>query len=190
MINLAASVMMNGVCCIHSMQEEEKRQRDQRESLRKAINVEWQRQRLMELENREETLRQEGKDAATIMAAERRRLLMVSKMNASQKSSSSSSSSSTNGQERQRQREYCTLGTSLIEEEEEFPEIVMDRSRSAPVTAARTASNDGRRHRRPQPVPLLVGDASKPKRVYCTNVSSLLDDDEESDDEFDEVKLT
>jgi len=185
-VNLVASVMMNGVCCIHSMQEEEKRQKEQQEALRKAINVEWQRQRLMELEHREMKLREEGKDAASIMADERRRLLMSSKIAASQQASSRSSAT----EMLEREKLEAQEGNSLPNQRNvPYYDIVMDRSRSAP-TATRPRIYRER-------VPLVVGDATR-SRVYCTNVSSLLDDDDDDDDddgsdhdeeEFDEVKL-
>ena len=110
MVNLVASVMMNGVCCIHSMQEEEKRQHAQREALRKVINVEWQRQRLMELEDEESRLYGRmhtstnnhhhdcgGSTGGSLghdpIVEERRRLLMARKAMASSASASSQQSS-------------------------------------------------------------------------------------------------
>jgi hypothetical protein len=92
-INFVASVMMNGVCCVHQMQYEEERKQEYHEALRRTMNVEWQRHRLMEQELEEQRLRAQGDlDASKQEAEVRRRLLMTTKQKASSAAASAASS--------------------------------------------------------------------------------------------------
>mmetsp|Transcript_6687 Transcript_6687/g.13981 ORF Transcript_6687/g.13981 Transcript_6687/m.13981 type:complete len:226 (-) Transcript_6687:214-891(-) len=75
------SVMMNGVCCVWQMQEEE----DRRDAIRKDIRVEYERQRLIEREMWEQRQSfyansQAGSDSSL---GSRRQKLIVEKMNLS-----------------------------------------------------------------------------------------------------------
>mmetsp|Transcript_22136 Transcript_22136/g.48218 ORF Transcript_22136/g.48218 Transcript_22136/m.48218 type:complete len:266 (+) Transcript_22136:264-1061(+) len=58
-VNLLASAMMNGVCCLHGIQAEEDRHQRQRDELRRTINVEYERQRLFDKECRDRMKREE-----------------------------------------------------------------------------------------------------------------------------------
>mmetsp|Transcript_20821 Transcript_20821/g.34414 ORF Transcript_20821/g.34414 Transcript_20821/m.34414 type:complete len:213 (-) Transcript_20821:149-787(-) len=202
-LNLVASVMMNGVCCIHAMDEEERRKKETQETMRKVISVEWQRQRLIEQEQQERFLREQGLDAASVMADERRRLYIATKMMASsQHSSRASYSSKSQASEpehlhydnfvshnpinkRGDDQDQITLpespsprfkfGASKNDYSSQREQAGLNsRSRSAPIEAKRNFS---------QRIPLLVGPAS-------SMASSLFDDDsDDDDDEFDEVQL-
>lgn len=58
-VNLLASAMMNGVCCLHSIQAEEDRHQRQKDELRRTISVEYERQRLFDKECRDRMKREE-----------------------------------------------------------------------------------------------------------------------------------
>lgn len=90
LVNLATTIMMNGVCCLHSMEEDERRMKEQEHTLKKHITVEWQRQRLIDQQHLEQMLQKQGVDAATLLAMERRRKLLATKRRASQQSSKKS----------------------------------------------------------------------------------------------------
>mmetsp|Transcript_16179 Transcript_16179/g.22790 ORF Transcript_16179/g.22790 Transcript_16179/m.22790 type:complete len:276 (+) Transcript_16179:112-939(+) len=82
--NFVASAMMNGVCCIHSMQEEEKNRKENAETLTAAIRVEWERQRQMDKEHRQQIVEDARREAALQirLAEERRRNVIAAKMRA------------------------------------------------------------------------------------------------------------
>lgn len=80
--NVVASALMNGLCCVHSMQEEGAKREEHKEMLRSAVKVEWERQRVIDSEFRERKLREEGLVDASIVAEHRRRLLMATKLEA------------------------------------------------------------------------------------------------------------
>lgn len=158
MVNLVASIMMNGVCCLHAMHEEEEKKKDHRENLQKAMRVEWQRQRLFEKE-------QEQRQHVVVVAEERRRSLMAAKMKAKSsmlheehKDSSSNDESMTK-----------SLPTSSSKRGGlESPSMVMAqrRVRSAPVQ-----HHDFIHHR---------GRLVRTQTRHESELSSLFDDDEES----------
>jgi hypothetical protein len=82
--NFVASAMMNGVCCIHSMHEEEKNRQKDSEVLTAAIRVEWERQRQMDKEHREQLV-EDARREATLqirLAEERRRNVIAAKKRA------------------------------------------------------------------------------------------------------------
>jgi hypothetical protein len=79
LLNFLASALMNGVCCMHSMEQEERRSKETRETLRHLISVEYERQRLLEREHYEKLWREHELDAA-FLADDRRRLYLAAKM--------------------------------------------------------------------------------------------------------------
>jgi len=205
-LNLVASVMMNGVCCIHSMQEEEKRQEENRQVIRNAINVEWQRQRLMELEQQEALLKEQGLDAATLLAKEKRRLLMLAKMEASSSSSQQERSMREQPpQPPQEDRDWTSLPNNRTRQQRECfsdHDDFFTRTRSAPIrfptpppsSVAQSRGGNGVTSRSGNmiassvPVVAVVTPQTTPTnhRPYCTTVSSLMDDDDDDDDDDDE----
>jgi hypothetical protein len=86
-LNFFASALMNGVCCMHSMEQEERRNKETRETLRQMISVEYERQRLLEREHFEKLWREHGLDTS-LVADDRRRLYLAAKMAARDSSSS------------------------------------------------------------------------------------------------------
>jgi hypothetical protein len=199
LLNVASTIMMNGVCCIHSMEEDERRMKEQKEVLKKHIKVEWQRQLILEKELQEQILREQGLDAATLLAAERRRQLMATKLRASQYSSRKSDDTNaaqahgTNYQYVGRGRDVPhspTEGTQQgggtyrkVHEETHHhkkQDLGVGRIRSAPVLGAKGSTR----------VPLVV-DQVRLSEVntsgYSSAVSSLLDEDSDDDEEDFEV---
>lgn len=198
-LNFVASAMMNGVCCMHSMKQDERRKQETREVLRKVISVEYQRQRLMEHERQERFLREQGLDAATVLADERRRLYIASKLMASQNSKSHGSNSGRS--EDSHSRHYDEFVGQPIHRDERISQTTLppspvsrynfgepdlregenldSRSRSAPASGAKRSSV--------RRIPLLVGSPSSTASVN----SSLFDDDEsDSDGDYDAIMLT
>jgi len=75
-----ASFMMNGVCCVWQMQEEDER----REAIRRDIRVEYERQRMVDQELWEQRQQDERRyHSDSSMQDDRRRKLLMSKMNLS-----------------------------------------------------------------------------------------------------------
>lgn len=206
-LNLVASVMMNGVCCIHAMEEEERRKKETEKTMRKVINVEWQRQRLMEQEQHERFLRDQGMDAASVMADERRRLYMATKMMAASSQHSSRASYSSQQSEASSKREYRRYDSfvaqgPIVKRDDDCDQRTLPESLSPSFHFggdAKTGKNDyntthsehvgldsrsrstpiGRKSS--QSVPLLVG--------LTSSMNSSLFDDDSDDEEFDEVNL-
>lgn len=71
LLGTAASLMMNGVCCMYQMQEEE----DRREAIRKDIRVEYERQRLAERDQQRQSDRQFHSDSSILIEERRKSLL-------------------------------------------------------------------------------------------------------------------
>lgn len=97
-INLLAGAMMNGVCCLHSIQAEEDRHQRQKDELRRTINVEYERQRLFDKEcrdrmKREEQLLQQIEEQKRRVMLEKQRVAANSDNGPLQMGSSSSSAS-------------------------------------------------------------------------------------------------
>ena len=83
LVSTIASFMMNGVCCVWQMQEEEER----RDAIRKDIRVECERQRIIEREVYEQRKIQELVLAREkSIQEERRRRLMMTKLTCSSES--------------------------------------------------------------------------------------------------------
>jgi len=80
--NLVASIMVSGVCCIHSMHEEEERKKEHKETLKEAISMEWERQRQKDREHRERIVKEARIEAGARLAEERRRYLIYAKTRA------------------------------------------------------------------------------------------------------------
>mmetsp|Transcript_18578 Transcript_18578/g.25771 ORF Transcript_18578/g.25771 Transcript_18578/m.25771 type:complete len:268 (-) Transcript_18578:170-973(-) len=93
--NFVATAMMNGVCCIHSMQEEEKNRQKDADTLTAAIRVEWERQRQMDKEHREQLVEDARREAALQIrvAEERRRNVIAAKKRAANMNKSGGSMS-------------------------------------------------------------------------------------------------
>jgi hypothetical protein len=197
-LNFVASAMMNGVCCMHSMEQDERRKQETRDVLRKVISVEYQRQRLMEQEQQERFLREQGLDAASVLADERRRLYIAAKLMASHNSISRGSHSERS--EATHSRHYDDfVGQSILRDEGTSQmtlppspasrhnfgtpdlsqsENLDSRSRSAPASGVKRSSV--------RRIPLLVGSPSSTASVN----SSLFDDNEsDSEDDFDAIQL-
>jgi hypothetical protein len=76
-LNLASSAMLNGVCCMYQMQEEEKLQKSYREAIRRSIRSEYERNRILDMEQR---LREKEMAVYTSQLTDsRRRNLMAKK---------------------------------------------------------------------------------------------------------------
>ena len=196
-LNFVASVMMNGVCCMHSMEQDERRKKEQQEVWRKVMSVEYQRQRLMEQEQQARFLREQGLDAASLLADERRRLYIAAKLSASQNSGSRTSCSEISQASRNRPHDHQALGDIDDSSQRTLPTLPSPRynlddksssqtsqfglhTRSRSVPTSETKKNSLRR------IPLLVRTASSTASVN----SSLLDNEEsDSDDDFDVIQL-
>lgn len=173
--NFVATALMNGLCCVHSMQEEDVRRKEYRDMVRNAVKVEWERQRVLDNELRERQLREQRLDDASILAEHRRRLLMATKVQASRHNLPEGSldgqyNPATQGGTCQcrdvdtstpkivnRQRTFATPAIPIVP-----PSSLNHRIRSAPVCSRDSSMS--------QPVPV---------------VSSLIDDEEDDDDEED-----
>lgn len=73
--NLASAVLANGVCCFYQMRREEVQKQQQEVTIRQTIFSEWERQRYLDMVERQEAQRQLG----ARLEDERRRRLMVTK---------------------------------------------------------------------------------------------------------------
>eukprot|EP00934_Nitzschia_sp_Nitz4_P007279 Nitzschia sp. Nitz4//scaffold27_size158506//53309//53842//NITZ4_002595-RA/size158506-processed-gene-0.72-mRNA-1//-1//CDS//3329545473//7269//frame0 len=82
-LNLASTVMANGVCCFYEMQREEERMREQQQSIRQAVHSEWERQRFLEMMERQREKELEAK----VLQSQRRRNVMQSKHESDRSSS-------------------------------------------------------------------------------------------------------
>lgn len=79
-LNLASSAMVNGICCMYQMQEEEERQKANHEAIRRSIRIEYERNRQLDEEQRQRELREiETAARKTKFTEERRRKLMAKK---------------------------------------------------------------------------------------------------------------
>mmetsp|Transcript_29706 Transcript_29706/g.45296 ORF Transcript_29706/g.45296 Transcript_29706/m.45296 type:complete len:212 (+) Transcript_29706:185-820(+) len=202
-MNLVSSVMMNGVCCISSMGEEERRNKEQKKMIRKAINVEWQRLKLMEFEHKQRIMREQGMDQGNVLAEERRRFLIATKQRASEQSSAATSRASIASESSR----HPILEDML--ENDEFDAVSARRADNhVNITSKKTAVYEFldteclQKRRRsgarsssaesaggevtPRRVPLIIG---VPSFLRSDSYSSLLDDDSDTDDEFDEIQL-
>ena len=80
-LNLASSAMVNGICCMYQMQEEEIRQKANHEAIRRSIRIEYERNRQLDEEQRQRELREvETAARKTKFTEERRRKLMTKKI--------------------------------------------------------------------------------------------------------------
>jgi hypothetical protein len=168
--NVLASVLMNGICCVHSMQEEETRRKEHEDFLRKTITVEMERHRLVEREIMDKQLREQGLADAAIVAEARRKLLIATKIQAKRNCSvhtghenSSYYSDCPYSMSSQDKRRGSTLSPRSIVP----PSSMNSRISSCPVWAVRDED--------------VLGSASI--------VSSLFDDDEDDDEDTEEVAL-
>lgn len=202
-VNLVSSAMMNGVCCISSMGEEERRSKEQKAMIRKAINVEWQRLKLMEFEHKQRIMREQGLDQGAALAAERRRFLITTKQRACEKSSAATSRASIISENSQ-----YLISEEVLENEEfdavsarradnhqqsttkktdfyEFMDKGYTQKKRRP--SARSLSDDSSGSEvTPRRVPLIIG---VPSFMRSDSYCSLLDEDSDTDEEFDEIQL-
>jgi len=209
-MNLVTSVMMNGVCCINSPEEEEQRQKEQREEFRKSVNVEWQRLKLMEFEEQRRIMEYNGLDRASILAEERRRSLIATKAMASQQSSVASlagsrASVASDYSQRSYPKEIFHNSAFFPQrlEEEDYDHQISRRQdkKNTPKynfvgtekikrrinirTRSRSIDSKTRKHKDSRPIPLIVGGPGSVNR----SDSSLLDQDSSDSEEFDEIQL-
>lgn len=196
-LNFVASAMMNGVCCIHSMEQDERRKKEQHEVWRKVMSVEYQRQRLMEQEQQARFLREQGLDAASLLADERRRRYIAAKLCASQNSGSRRSCSQRSEASRNRPDDDAVLGEIDDSSQRTMPTLSSPRynldDESSPQTnqfghdtRSRSVPTCDTKKNKLGRIPLLVGTASSTASVN----SSLLDNEEsDSDDDFDVIQL-
>lgn len=174
--NVLASVVMNGLCCVHSMQEEEARRKEHQDFVRRTIKVEYERQRLIEREIWDKQLREQGLTDAAIVAEARRKLLIAAKIQAKRQSCSAGSlvarADCSSRCDDGCQYSMAVVGgsrASLSSSKSMVPPSSMNgRVSSAPVWCVRDRTG-------------LYGSAS-------SVVSSLLDEDEE-DEEMEQVAL-
>jgi hypothetical protein len=80
--NVLSSVLMNGICCVHSMHEEETRRKEHEDFVRRTLQVEMERQRIIDGEFIEKQMREQGLTDAAFVAEARRRLLIATKIQA------------------------------------------------------------------------------------------------------------
>lgn len=201
-MNLVSSVMMNGVCCINSMGEEERRSKEQKEMIRKAINVEWQRLKLMEFEHKQRIMREQEMDQGAVLAEERRRFLIAAKQRACEQSSAATSRASITSENSQ-----YPISEDMLEKDE-FDAVSARRADDHKKntnektvvyefldTECSPKKRSGARSRfaesagsgvTPRRVPLIIG---VPSFIRSDSYSSLLDDDSDTDEEFDEIQL-
>eukprot|EP00548_Thalassiothrix_antarctica_P003121 CAMPEP_0194154968 /NCGR_PEP_ID=MMETSP0152-20130528/62714_1 /TAXON_ID=1049557 /ORGANISM="Thalassiothrix antarctica, Strain L6-D1" /LENGTH=196 /DNA_ID=CAMNT_0038861483 /DNA_START=61 /DNA_END=651 /DNA_ORIENTATION=- len=195
--------MMNGVCYMSSMEEDERRQKEEREKIRKAVRVEWERLKLMEFEEQQGLLKEKRLDQASILAEERRINLIATKAMASQQSSvvslaGSRASVASDYSQHSYPKEIFHNGafTNLGLEEKKDDDHDNNKNQryhftgtekllKRPVTIRRRShSIDSRGNEYSHPVPLIVGGP-----YSARSDSSLLDQDSSDSDEFDEIQL-
>ena len=175
--NIVATTLMNGLCCVRSMHEEEAMRKEHRDVLRNAVKVEWERQRVLDRELRERQLQELGLDDASILAEQRRRLLMAAKIQASRQNQPDASlygqcNPSTQGR-------CCDVDTST-------PKIV-NRQRTCVRSTTPIVPPSSLNHRL-RSAPAWFSDNSISQTVPV--VSSLMDDEEEDDEgDMDEIIL-
>lgn len=168
-----ASVLMNGICCVHSMHEEEARRKEHQDFLRKTIHVEMQRQRIIERDLLEQQFKERGLSDAAVVAEARRRLLMATKIQAKKQS--------------------CSVG-SLEAGHDDHPGGAC---RYDECLQSYTMTTD---YRQCRPRKSLVPPSSSMNSrissapVWCVRdaeigVSSLMDDEDEEDEDLEEVSL-
>lgn len=171
-----ASIMMNGVCCFWQMQEEE----DRRETLRKDIRVEYERQRLLDLErwahHRKEMSNRGGyhSDSSVSPGDHRRRDLIRRKMNISSSKRESGVEDRDNTSCQSSVASACTAdavyGSSAYEMDMSQPEL-----KTPPQETKRKFYSKRR-----------LGQL-KAATVSTSDMSSLLDHDDGSENEDEEL---
>jgi len=170
--NIVASALMNGLCCVHSMQEEEARRKEHQDFMRKTIHVEWERQRVIERELFEKELNEQGLSDAAVVAEARRRLLIATKVQAKKSCSVGGMDARHNHSSRHddyqytishegQQRRSIASPKSIVP-----PSSINNRISSAPVWCLRDTEVDR----------------------SASGVSSLFDEDED-DEDMEEISL-
>mmetsp|Transcript_24826 Transcript_24826/g.37733 ORF Transcript_24826/g.37733 Transcript_24826/m.37733 type:complete len:207 (-) Transcript_24826:884-1504(-) len=197
-INLVSSVMMNGVCCIGSIGEEERRGEEQKDMIRKAINVEWQRLKLMEFERKQQIMQEHGLDQGSMLVEERRKLLIATKQRAHEQSSVATSRASVTSENTQlsiledifENKEFDLVSARRAGNNEErnanektvtYEFIDKDCLQKKKISVAQLEAVEPQRR-----VPLIIG---VPSFVRSTSYSSLLDEDSDTESDFDEIQL-
>lgn len=95
-LNLASTMMANGVCCFYEMQREEERKTEQQLTIRQAVHSEWERQRYMEMMERQ----RENEIQAAALQMQRRQRLMMTKQAFMEKNEVDTSSRTVNSEPR------------------------------------------------------------------------------------------
>jgi hypothetical protein len=176
--NVVASALMNGLCCVHAMQEEEAKREEHKEMLRNAVKVEWERQRVLDSEIRERQLRGQGLVDASILAEHRRRQLMSTKLEASRKNLPGGS---LDGQHNTQDGSYrhCEIDSTPKTSNRHQTFATPTKSIVAPSTLSH----------RIRSAPVWSRDCTVSRML--STVSSLLDDGDEddADEDLDEISL-
>ena len=162
-----ASILMNGVCCMWQMQEEE----DRREAIRKDIRAEYNRQRFMDLERWAETrkLSQSYHSDSTSGEHDQRKKLVIRKM-----SISDSSMREAGEQDRDNVSVYSIASANAVLGGEYLP--------TTGVNVERTRSHSSPPNKRKSYKERRLGQV-KAANISGSDMSSLLDsDDNEYDD--------
>jgi len=192
LINIASSIMMNGICCIHSLEEDERRMKKQEQVLKEHFKREWDHQFVREEQRQEQIRREKGLDAATLLAVERRRNLMASKLRASQYSSMKSKD--TAACKINKGLEYAYNPTVGLQRGSSFRKVYFDDHEVPKRTILHTSRT------RSATFPCTTGSVNKVTvdhntdvnvSGYSSGISSLFDEgsDEEGDDIFEIIKL-
>lgn len=177
--NVVASAFINGLCCAHSMQDEEAKREEHKEMLRNAVKVEWERQRVQDIDIRERQLREQGLVDASLLAEHRRRLLMVTKLEALRKNLPGDSLD----------RQYNTTqdyGSSYRHHcEVDSTPKTSNRQQTAFATSTKSIVAPSTLNHRIRPAPVWSRDVRVSRTLSM--VSSLMDDgDDDGDDDDDD----
>lgn len=168
--SIVSSALWSGIdsCCVHSAQDEEARLRQHQEFVRKTMQVELERQRIIEREILEQQLKEQGLADAAIVAEARRKLLMATKIQARRQSYSV-----TNGD--------CHY--SMAGDDDTFRSIQRRRS-------SRTIVPPSSMNSRVSSAPVwCVRDYDVRSGSSASVVSSLFDEEEGDDDDVEEIPL-
>lgn len=175
--NLVASIMVSGVCCIHSMHEEEERKKEHKETLKEAISMEWERQRQKDREHRERIVKEARIEAGARLAEERRRYLIYAKTRATTQAFSATRKRSRAGSGSTGNK--STRTTTTCQEIPRYSLRTQRRVRSDPLYAPRHYSSGSTSSNKLLPFTIQ-------NERYDSEMSSLLDDydDDESLEEI------
>eukprot|EP00339_Tiarina_fusa_P018925 CAMPEP_0117050704 /NCGR_PEP_ID=MMETSP0472-20121206/35007_1 /TAXON_ID=693140 ORGANISM="Tiarina fusus, Strain LIS" /NCGR_SAMPLE_ID=MMETSP0472 /ASSEMBLY_ACC=CAM_ASM_000603 /LENGTH=189 /DNA_ID=CAMNT_0004764585 /DNA_START=316 /DNA_END=885 /DNA_ORIENTATION=+ len=175
-LNLASSAMVNGVCCMYQMQEEEERQKAHHDAIKRSIRSEYERNRKLDMEQR---LREKEMTMYTLQLSEaRRRNLMAKKTSLN---CSSQKSCPTSCREQPIREETSASSSRNVDRRRfEFADST-DGSLVKKVSASRRSNS----MHRPE---IGLSHSSVYSDSPEMKMSSLLDSDVEDDDEGEEFE--